>query len=140
MKKEDCFHLGAKAIIRNPVKKILLLEREPKSKKNYWDLPGGRLQKGESLIETLRREVEEETGLDQLLEIHPFSMFLTDTRIPINNENVGLIFSVFLCDVPSFSPRLSEEHIRFEWFTAVEAAQKLTQLPTEFKTKLIELS
>lgn len=46
--KEDTFHLGVKALIRNPNKKFLLLKRESKFNKNYWDLPGGCLQKGES--------------------------------------------------------------------------------------------
>lgn len=46
--KEDTFHLGVKAIFRNPNKEMLLLERRSNFNQNYWDLPGGRLQKGES--------------------------------------------------------------------------------------------
>ena len=52
--KEDTFNLGVKALIRNPDKEILLLERKSKFNKNYWDLPGVRLQKGESLLKSLQ--------------------------------------------------------------------------------------
>lgn len=63
-RKEDCFHLGVKALIFNEKNKMLLLERHHPSKKMYWDIPGGRLLRGESLIETLIREVKEETGFE----------------------------------------------------------------------------
>jgi len=54
---EDCFHLGVKVLLYDSEGRVLLLKKGP-----YWDLPGGRLQKGETLMETLQREVEEETG------------------------------------------------------------------------------
>ena len=50
----DTFHVGVKALIFNPNGKLLLLERDHPLKQLYWDLPGGRLQKGESLIDTAR--------------------------------------------------------------------------------------
>jgi len=79
--REDCFHLGVKALIFNSANKMLLLERHPPSKKMYWDIPGGRLQRGESLMETLKREVKEETGLDQISNIRPFTMIFTTIRM-----------------------------------------------------------
>ena len=140
MKKEDCFHLGVKALIRNTNKRILLLKRNHKLEKTYWDLPGGRLQKGESLMTALMREVKEETGLSEIHQVLPFSMILTDIRIPVVRDDVGLIFSIFLCDISfPFSPQLSEEHISFDWFTPLETAQKLTRYPVEFTEQLINL-
>lgn len=113
--KEDTFHLGVKALIRNPKKEILLLERKSKSNTNYWDLPGGRLQKGESLLQTLKREITEETGLNDIGNAQPFITVLTDIRIQNAQEDVGLVFSIFLCDINHmFSPQLSDEHINFK--------------------------
>lgn len=137
---EDSFHLGVKALIRNPNKEILLLERNPKFNKTYWDLPGGRLQKGESLLDTLKREVKEEIGLEEMGQIQPFTMFLTDIRIPTNQQDVGLIFSIFLWDIHcTFSPQLSEEHISYKWCPPLECLEKLKRFPNDFIEKLSRL-
>lgn len=138
--KEDTFHLGVKALIRNSNKEILLLERKSKFNQNYWDLPGGRLQKGESLLQTLKREVMEETGLNDIGVARPFITVLTDIRIKSSHEDLGLIFSIYLCDINyMFSPRLSDEHIDFKWLEACECLQKLKQYPTPFIEKLTNL-
>lgn len=138
---EDCFHLGVKALILNNEGKLLLLERDLPSKK-YWDIPGGRLQKGESLMDTLVREVKEETGLDHFNQVCPFTMLLTNIRIRTQDDEVGLIFSVFRCDISGpFDPVLSDEHTNFGWFTPLEAAQKLiNQYPIEFIENLSRLT
>lgn len=68
---EDCFHLGIKALIRNSEGKLLLLKVNPAQLRNhegdpYWDLSGGRIHRGSTIEETLRREVAEETGITSL--------------------------------------------------------------------------
>ncbi len=137
--KEDTFHLGVKALIRSPNKEILLLERSLFNK-NYWDLPGGRLQKGESLLQTLKREITEETGLNDIGNVQPFITVLTDIRIQNAQEDVGLVFSIFLCDINhAFSPQLSDEHINFKWLSPYECLEKLKQYPSPFADKLINL-
>jgi 8-oxo-dGTP diphosphatase len=131
--KEDSFHLGVKALIRNPNKEILLLEKSA-----YWDLPGGRLQKGESLLDALSRETKEEIGLNNLGHIQPFITILTDIRIQV--EDVGLVFAIYLCDVNHpFSPQLTDEHISFKWLPALEIMKKLTQYPIPFHDALAYL-
>lgn len=136
----DCFHLGVKGLIRNNERKILLLERNHPSAKIYWDIPGGRLHKGEMPLDTLRREVEEETGLKEFYRIQPFSLELTEIRIPEGHTDVGLIFSIFLCDIKvPFDPKLSREHKTYGWFPPFEAAEKLIQYPSEFLIRLSNL-
>lgn len=138
----DAFHIGVKALIFNAEGKVLLLERDHPIKQLYWDLPGGRLHKGESLMDTLVREVKEETGLEGISEFHPFTMVLTDIRIPNYDDSVGLIFSIFRCNLSiHFQPILSSEHINFGWFTPFEASQKLkVQYPIEFIENLARLN
>jgi 8-oxo-dGTP diphosphatase len=52
------------AIIPYPDNKILLIKRNTIPFKGYWALPGGRMDPGETLEQTIIREVNEETGLE----------------------------------------------------------------------------
>ena len=138
---EDCFHLGVKVLLCNNEGKLLLLERHHRTKGKCWDLPGGRLQRGETVMETLLREVEEETGLKCLDGASPFDMLLTNIRIPTSDGEVGLILSIYRCNISSsFIPQLSTEHTGFDWFSFSETAQLLkNQYPIPFIEKIVRM-
>jgi 8-oxo-dGTP diphosphatase len=147
MSKEDCFHLGVKGLLQNHEGKLLLLQLRPKhietEIKDYWDIPGGRIQKNESLESALKREVYEETGLQNITVIRPFLMALSSIRIPIQNGgDVGLIFATYLCEVlGNTSIHLSNEHTHFEWFEPSRAADMLARnFPLELTEKIATLN
>ncbi len=43
--------------------RMLLIERAQEPNKGYWSFPGGRIKLGETILDAVRREVHEETGL-----------------------------------------------------------------------------
>lgn len=52
------------AIIRDEAGRLVVVRRGRPPGKGLWSVPGGRVERGESLAEAVRREVREETGLD----------------------------------------------------------------------------
>ena len=55
------------AIIPFPNDQILLIKRNTRPFVGYWALPGGRMDPGETVEQTIVREVKEETGLDVII-------------------------------------------------------------------------
>ena len=142
---EDCFHLGIKALIRNKEGKILLLKVNKKTLKKhtreeYWDIPGGRIHRDSTVKETLKREIQEETGL-AIKSIRPIRMMLSNIRIPMDRTDVGLILSVYDCSINGNNKVvLSPEHTEAQWFDPKKASVLLeVKYPKEFTKKIAGL-
>ena len=110
---------------------VLLLERATHA--NFWQSVTGSQEEGESLLETARREVLEETGLD-----YPHSAFLDWQQqneyeifagwqhryAPNVAENVEHVFQARL---PERQPVTLNpaEHVAYEWLPRAAAAAKV---------------
>ncbi len=83
-----------------------LILRTPEGK---WQLPGGRLNAGETWDEGLRREIREETGIE---DVQILSIMMVD-----NWEFRGvLMYGVyFLCRTGQTKVVISNEHTDFRW-------------------------
>jgi 8-oxo-dGTP pyrophosphatase MutT (NUDIX family) len=137
---EDIFQIAVKVLIQNEEGKLLMLKLPSKTiegiTKEYWDLPGGRMQRNESLEQTLQREVREEIGLQHLSPITPFFMTPSKIRIPLQERDAGLFFVFFLCSLSSpHSIQLSHEHVSFDWIEPRQAAQLLKE---NFSVEFVE--
>lgn len=143
---EDVYHLGIKALVQNVNGDILLLQVNVKKLSGnasaYWDLPGGRVQKGDTINDTLRREVEEEIGISDITDIQQIGMVLSNIRIPVDDDTVGLILGVYRCSIrEECSVTLSDEHTDYGWFSPQDASIKLAvKYPADFCEQISNMS
>lgn len=57
MAERQSFYIGIKGLIQNDIGRVLILKDVGSGK---WELPGGRLDEGQSIEEAFRREIEDE--------------------------------------------------------------------------------
>jgi len=98
-------------------KRYLYLLRRGARYANTWGLVGGTVEKGETVITALRREITEELGL--LPAINKYIPIETFTS-PDNQFQ----FETFVCVVPEeFMPILNHEHCGFAWINGADGKQ-----------------
>ncbi len=120
-------------VLKNKEGKFLLLlrspEKYPEVKGDRWDIVGGRIEPGTTLVENLKREIKEEVGLD--LAEEPQLVAAQDIlRIP-GRHVVRLTY----LGTASGEPVLDEDHDEYRWFTREELAE-LDSLDVYFKELL----
>jgi 8-oxo-dGTP pyrophosphatase MutT (NUDIX family) len=118
--------VAAGGLVQNPSKEVLLIFR-----RGFWDLPKGKLDEGETIEACAIREVEEETGLKQLIlkhfitittheyfdkylvkevikESHWYAMTIHDyqTGVPQTEEDITDMKWVSLKDISSYFPNM----------------------------------
>lgn len=100
----------------------------------HWDFPKGHVEEGESEHETLRREVQEETGIRDLEIILGFKKNIFYSYRPGGKERekkkgvAHIIKKVvyYAAETESVEIGLSHEHKGFEWLPYDEAIGRIT--------------
>lgn len=115
-------------IYRKEGKKILYLLLYVKAHEHYrekWNFPRGNVEKGETEIETVKREVKEETGIEDLgfkkgfkEKIHFFYRK--------NGKGISKEVIYFLAETKTKEVKLSFEHNDFAWLSFEKAMERLT--------------
>lgn len=113
-----------KAIVLNKSGDMLMVRRSKTDVRRplQWDLPGGMYEDGEELMPSVRREIDEETGLrvTHLLPIY------STTRVRRWNDEEGghisnVVFIFYKAMAESTEVELSNEHDKFQWKPINEA-------------------
>jgi len=91
----------------------------------HWDFPKGHIEKGETIEETARREVEEETGLKDIKFIEGFKEWIK-YFFKLKGKNIFKIVTFLLAETKQKEIKISWEHIGFKWLPYEEALKQLT--------------
>ena len=86
-----------------------------------WALPGGHQEKGESDMETLKREIAEECGIHNFEIVDGF----VEENSYINSKGNNRVILVYLVKVGDPKIILSREHSGFAWFAYKDAMDRL---------------
>jgi 8-oxo-dGTP pyrophosphatase MutT (NUDIX family) len=143
MANEKLFYVGVKGLIEDKSGRILLLKADVTHHRlvttAYWDVPGGRIEKGQTALDTLAREIEEETGIKGISKATFFVGVISNHEVPLpNGEPGGLVIMAYKVRIPEGAKiKLSSEHTEYEWVGKAEAAKRLShKYPKEF-TRLL---
>lgn len=118
---------GAVIFRKNKEIKYLLLHypSSAKAKRDYWDFPKGHIEKREKEIETVKREVEEETGLKDIKIIEGFKEWIK-YYFKFGGKSVLKFATFYLAETKTKDVKVSFEHLGYQWLPYEKALEKLT--------------
>lgn len=125
------FYVGVKAMIINEKNEILVLRVNAEEMKerqyDHWDLPGGRIKDGETFEMALRREVNEELGINEIEILEHFDTQISNMKIPTASEWTSLLMVTYRCRLQrhDIQFKLSSEHLEYKWANISEAKELL---------------
>ena len=107
--------VGVKALIKNSNGEYLFIRRSTMlatdTSEPSWDIPGGRIESDEYLLEALRREVQEEIGHD--VQSAPMLIKAQDIFVTAKDLHVVRLTYMLTEDIEDII--LSDEHEEYVW-------------------------
>ena len=113
------FFFSTKALIMNGDQFLAMYK---KTEDNIlWDLPGGRMEFGETAEETLAREIREELDV----EINPIKLIDTWNYLP--NKDTQITGVIYYCEIVSGDISISDEHDGYRWISIQDIGEEFTR-------------
>lgn len=110
------YSVSIKGVLLSPKREVVLMLNE----RDGWELPGGRIELGESAPQCLAREIEEELGL-RVEVCEPIDSYLFEV-IPSRHVFIATYRCMLL---GQFAPRVSHEHKQLGLFPPTELPENL---------------
>ncbi len=133
IKKRMELQVGVKVLLKNPEGKFLLVRRSSDKYPEVdatWDIVGGRIDPGATLLENLKREVKEEVNLS--LEDEPRLVAAQDILRVLGRHVVRLSYTANINGKPKLT---DSDHTEYKWFT-LDELKNLKELDIYFKELL----
>lgn len=103
-------------VVTDDQQRVLVVQRRDNGR---WELPGGILELDESIPDGMRREVEEETGI-QAEPLHLTGVY--------KNIKLGVVALVFRAQWVSGQPHTTDESQQVAWWTAAEIKANMSEV------------
>lgn len=115
MDKNKTFQISIKGLCFDAQNHLMMIKEED----GTWEIPGGRLEAGEEILSTLKREIKEEMGLEcEIVDQKPFCIYSTFDQDTL--PRLMIFYKIRLNNL-DFTP--SDECIEINFFSKKEISQ-----------------
>ncbi len=120
--------------------RALLIKRGHPPLEGEWSIPGGTLELGETLLEGVRRELSEETGMEvRVLDL--IEVFERIFRDDAGKPRYHFVILDYLCEAISGQPRAGSDVTAVAWASEAELERySLTPTATRVIRRAFEMS
>lgn len=109
--------ISLRGVVFRPDERVLILKR---ASDGGWELPGGRIDEGETVEDGVCREITEETSLNVTVDEPVYSLTWR------NDDGHGRFAVYYRCEATEYAVSVSPEHDDFAWTSRSVARTRLS--------------